>query len=125
MADDPACSHVMTRTESYEVPKWRNSDKLVTMERTIWRCSYCGGEFSGLVLARVCGYLAGQPILATVCGISCCDAVPADVQVAELSATLLRNKHTEKDNKAKQQHLRTIAASALVAPEHAGRPQMI
>ena len=60
----------------------------------IWRWSYCDGEFSGLVLARVRGHLAGQLLLATARGISCCDTVPAEV--AELFATLLlRNNQTE------------------------------
>ena len=80
---------------------------------TIWWCDYCGGEFSGLTIARVRGHLAGQSLLTTACGISCCDAVPA--KLAELFATLLRNKQAEKDNKSKQQRSRNMAASALVA----------
>ena len=122
-AGDPAFGHVATRTESYEAPKRRNSDKLVAKERTIWRCSYCDGEFPGLVFARVGGHLAGQPLLAAVCGISCCVAVPA--KVAELFVTLLRSNQTGKNNKARQQRSRNIAASALVASQHTVRQQTI
>ena len=50
-------------------------------------------------------------------------AVPAEV--AELFATLPRNKHTENDNKAKQQRSRNIAALALVASHLAGQQQTI
>ena len=78
-ADGPAYGHVTMRTESYEAPKRRKSDKLVTKERTIWMCNYCNSEFSGLVLVRVRGHLAGQPLLAMACGISCCVAVLAEV----------------------------------------------
>ena len=99
-AGDPAYGHVATRTESCEAPKRRNIDKLVTKERTIWRYNYCDGELNGLALARVRGHLAGQPILAAACGISCCVAMPTEL--AELFATLLRNKQTGNDNKAKQ-----------------------
>ena len=75
--DDPAYGHVTTRTESYEAPRRHNSDKLVTKERTIWRCNYYDGEFFGLVLARARGHLTGQPLLTMAGGISCCDTVPA------------------------------------------------
>ena len=51
--------------------------------------------------------------MAMACGISCCDAMPAEV--AELFAPLLRKKQTKKDNKAKQHRPRIIAASVLVA----------
>ena len=106
VADDLAYGRVTTRTASHEAPKRRNSGGRVTKEHTVRRCNYCGGEFSGLILGRVCRHLAGQPLLAMACGISCCDAVPAEV--AELFALPLRNKQTEKDNKAKQQHPRKI-----------------
>ena len=92
-AGDPAHGHVTTRTESYEAHKRRNSDKLVTKERTVWRCKYCEGEFFGLALARVRGHLAGQPLLAAACGILYCVVVPAEV--AELFAPLLRNTQAE------------------------------
>ena len=88
-----------------------------------WRRSYCDGGFSGLVLARVRGHLVGQPILAIACSISYCDAVPAEV--AELFAPLLRNNQTEKYNKANRQRSRNIAASALIASQHADRQQAI
>ena len=41
------------------------------------------------------------------------------------AAQQLTNKQTGKDNKAKQQRPRNIAASALVASQHAGRQQTI
>ena len=69
-AVDSAYDHVTTRTESYKAPKRRNSEERITKEHTVWRCSYCDGEFSGLVLGWVRGHLAGQPILAMPCGIS-------------------------------------------------------
>ena len=85
--------------------------------------NYCDGEFSGPILGRVRWHLAGQPLLATACGNSCCDAAPAEL--AELFTPLLCNKQTEKDNEAKQQRSRNIAASTLVASQHAGRQQTI
>ena len=45
--------------------------------------------------------------------------------MAELFVPLLRNKQAEKDNKAKQQRSRNIAASALAVSQHAGRQQTI
>ena len=98
-AGDPAYGHLTTRTEPYEAHKRRNSEERVTKEHTVWRCSYCDGESSGLIIGRVRGHLAGQPLFAMACGISCCDAAPTEV--AELFAPLLRNKQTENDNKAK------------------------
>ena len=112
-ADDPVYGHVATRTESYEAPKRCNNNKLVTKERTIERCNYCDSEFPGLILARVRGHLAGQPLLAAACGISCCAAVPAEV--AELFATLLRNSRWERTTRP------SSSARATSPPRHSPR----
>ena len=69
-AGDPAYGHVTTHTESHEAPKRRNSEERATKERTVWQCNYCDSEVSGLILGRVRGYLAGQPLLAMACGLS-------------------------------------------------------
>ena len=61
--------------------------------------------------------------MAVASGISCCDAAPA--AVAELFASLMRTKLTDKEVKTKQQHSREITASVLVASQHAGRQPII
>ena len=109
-----------TRTESYEAPKRRKSDTLVTKERMIWRCDYDDSELelwhrprSGARVPRGSAAFGG--------GVRHLMLRRGARRSGGVIAALLRNKQAKKDNTAKQQRSRNITASTLVASQHAGR----
>ena len=68
-SSDPCYEYIATRTEQYEAPERKGSDTMVTKTRTLWECSFCNEEFTGVILGRMRGHFSGNKLLATAAGI--------------------------------------------------------
>jgi hypothetical protein len=89
-SSDPCYQYITTRTEEYEAPERRGSDKMVTKTRTLWECNFCDEEFTGVLLGRMRGHFSGNKLFATAAGICACPEV--DPQVAEAFHTICSEK---------------------------------